>query len=135
MALDLDDIAQLLAGSIDAMPVGRLIRQARDHMSHDASAIQLSSHSARHILTSHGDHLAPADLMMIPAVIQRGLWLADRERACRISFNSPGCGQHFVLAIKATVSRRELFVATFHRSNQNQYERLIRRGSILRPHL
>ena len=135
MSLDLDDIAQLLAGSIAVMPVGRLIKQARGHMSNEATAILLSSQTVRHILSSHGDHLSPSDLVVIPQVIQQGLWLADRDRACRISYQEHDTGRHFVLAIKATATRRELFVATFHRSNRKQFERLLRRGNVLRPHL
>jgi len=135
MALDIEDIARLLAGSSEPIPVGKLVNQAKSHLSQKTSAILLSTDTARHILVKHGDHIEASTLLLLPEALRMGLWIADRPSWCRISFLEKRTNVRFIAAVKATKCKRELFVGTFHRSQQSQTKSVIRRGKVLRNHL
>jgi len=134
MQLSLENIARLLSGS-DSIPAGRLINQARRHISQKTNTVLLSSDTTRHILTKHGDHVEPSTLLLLPDALKNGLWIADRERSCRITYVEPRTGIRFLIAIKATKNRQEVYVGTLHRCAKGQTKALLKRGNILRPHL
>lgn len=117
------------------MPVGRVINQARHHLSQKTSTVLLSTDTTRHILTKHGDHMEPSSLLILPEALKSGLWIADRERACRVTFVEPKTGIRFIAALKATKNRQEVYVGTFHRAAKGQTKALLKRGNILRAHL
>ena len=135
MALDIEDIARLLAGNSDPIPVGKIVNQARSHLSQKANVILLSTETARHILVKHGDHMEPSTMLLLPEALRMGLWIADRPLWCRVSFEEKRTGVRYIAAIKATKCKRELFVGTFHRSQKGQTKSVISRGNVLRNHL
>ena len=135
MALDLEDIANLLAGNSAPIPIGRIVNQARSHLSQKTSVVLLSTDSTRHILTEHGDHMEPSTLLILPDALRIGLWIADRGNSCRISFEEKSTGVRYLAAIKATQNRRELYLTTFHRAQKKQTKAVLKRGKILRNHL
>jgi len=135
MALDIEDIARLLAGNSESIPVGRVVNQARSHLSQKTSVILLSTDSTRHILTKHGDHIEPSTLLIIPEALRVGLWIADREFSCRVSYEQKETGVRYLAAVKATKNRREIYLSTFHRAQQGQTKSVLKRGKIVRNHL
>jgi hypothetical protein len=135
MALDLEDIINLLSGNTPWISVGRVVNQARSHLTQKTSTVQLSSDSTRHILSKHGDHLEPASLLLLPASLQNGLWIADRENSCRISYLEPESGIRYLAALKVTKNKSEVFLTTFHRAQKGQTKALLKRGKVLRNHL
>lgn len=135
MALDLEDIINLLSGQQSTIPVGRIVNQARLHLTQKTSTILLSSDSTRHILSKHGDHMEPSTLLLLPDALRNGLWIADRHNSCRISFFEKDSGVRYLAALKVTRDKKEVFVTTFHRAQKGQTKALLKRGNLLRQHL
>jgi len=88
-----------------------------------------------HILHKHGDHVAPHHLLSISIALQRGIWLADRDRCCQVIYQAHDDAPPIKVALKAVASRKEVFVTTFHVTNARQVSRYLKGGKLLRDHL
>jgi len=135
MALDIEGIAWLLSGNSEPISIGRIVNQARTHLSQKTSVILLSTDSTRHILTKHGDHMEASTLLLLPEALRLGLWITDRDYSCRVSFEEKETGVRYLAAVKATKDRREIYLSTFHRAQKGQTKSVLKRGTIVRNHL
>ncbi len=91
----------------------------------------LSCKSLHHILTDHPD-ITMFDLLCLPEMIKRGLWIADRKKsACVIYKHSEG-GLRYKSALKVVGDGYETYISTFHRVvDERQLKSIMKRGRVL----
>ncbi|WP_368465714.1 hypothetical protein [Hoeflea sp. TYP-13] len=96
--------------------------------------VYLSSASLEHILEKHGD-VEMLDLLVLPKLLETGLWIGDRPNTCSIAFQHPDDGNRYISAIKSAADGYEHYITTFHRCGKRQTKSLLKRGPVLRKHL
>ena len=134
MPLELSQLNGLLANRQQSVHVGHLPIETRVHMGASHDMVHLSSYSLKHILKKHDD-LELFDLLIIPKLLENGLWIGDRPNACCISYLDSFKGIRYIAAIKAADNGKEHYLTTFHKSHKRQTSALVKRGPTLRTHL
>ena len=125
------DLIDLLAGRKPEVEVGTLPQEVRRYLGCSRDTVFLTQYSLEHIFEAHGEHLMPKDILLVPEVLLRGLWLSDT----RPNFAIVSCAfekMRFKAVVKTTIERRRNYLSTFHRMAKRQTASLIRRGKVIR---
>jgi hypothetical protein len=133
--MDTDDILRLLSGSVQRIVVGQLPPVAVSILRCQTLNVMLSSEVAIHILRAHPD-LTTADWLSMPEMITRGLLICEKARPHRLvsCYQDPHSQQRFVLPMKLTKGRHEVWISSLHRSGKRQTKRYLRKGFIIKTH-
>ncbi|WP_159089153.1 hypothetical protein [Tateyamaria sp. Alg231-49] len=134
MEFTLDELIDLLAGRRGDLQVGVIPLEVRQHFGCSREEVFLSSESARHIIDEHGDHIGKNELLRIPEILTKGMWVADRKLACSVSFQTETPAIRLLAAIKITRNHSRMYVSTLHRAKKRQTKSKLKRGQLLRPH-
>ena len=131
-----EDLRDLMSGRMPRLAVGTLPLEVRRHFGRSEDKVFLSSESVVHILEKHGEHIGYEELLLIPKILEAGLWIGEFNRPewCSASLFLEDENRRLLAAIKVTKDRRESFVATLHQAKPRQIRSKMRRGIILRQH-
>ena len=88
MEIELEDLVRLVVGAIKELPGWPYSGRARDHLRCDSSLVYLSTQTAQKILRKHGEKVDLACILLIPTALNCGLWIADNDKACCVTYNS-----------------------------------------------
>jgi hypothetical protein len=66
------------------------------------------------------------DMLCLPWMIQRGIWLPDKKNFASVLYKDPETGRRFKGAVKV-VAEYETYISTFHRCKSTQWESLLKR--------
>lgn len=127
-------LLHLVAGRVKEIEVGYLPHEVARHFETSKTTVYLSSESALKITRKHGGSLLFGDYEKIPLALQRGLWIADRDNSCCVSYYDTEEKKRFIAAVKITKDRRRSYLTTVHLASKRQTKSLLRRGPILRSH-
>ena len=133
--VELEDLHRLVTGQVPILNIGRIPIEVLPYFRSTTQTVFLSTDSIIHILPEHEDHLEVPEFLKVPAVLERGLWIADRKMSCCISYFDAVESIRYIAAVKVTQRRHELYLKTFHRGAKRQTKTLLGRGSLLRTHL
>ena len=131
---EISDLKALRMGSRGELQVGVFPFEARKHLQTSREPIFLSTTSMRHILDAHGDHVTLELLLMLPKVLQWGMWVADRPTAFAVIYTREEDGQKFKAAVKITNDRRRGYLSSFHKVAPRKAKSILKRGNLIRPH-
>lgn len=134
--LTLENIIELISHKRPQVSVGTLPLEVRKHFGRSHDVVVLSAESAKHILTEHGEHIGHPELLKIPQVLEKGMWISENDRPewCIASFFEQNTGTRFLAAIKVTKDRKECFLASFYKVQKRQIRSKMKRGHVLRNH-
>ena len=124
-------LVQLLGGNRPEVEIGSLPLEVRKHVGCSKDTVFLTTESARHIIGKHGNHVTLDELILLPLLLERGLWLSDRNKTHTVVCNQIG-PTRFKAVVKVTVDRTRTYVVTMHRMAPRQTKSLLKRGSVLR---
>ena len=128
------DIDELTAHRRPQLAVGTIPHEVKIYFRCSKDVVYLSSESAVHILERHGDHIGKSEFLKLPAILERGLWIADRPECCSVSFHDQDLGRRYIAAVKVTKDRSRSYLTTLHFGQVRQVRALMRRGPLLRKH-
>lgn len=126
-----EDLVELLAARRPEVEVGSMPFEVRKHFGCSRDTVFLTTDSIRHIVKKHGDHVALKELLLLPQVLAKGLWLADH----RPTYSVITCeldGVRYKSVVKVTRDRKRSYATTFHRTARRQTKALIKKGKPLR---
>lgn len=126
------NLVDLLGGRLIEIEVGTIPHEVRLYLGSSKDTVFLTKFSIKHIFDSHVDHIDIDELLVLPTVLTKGLWLSDKKRNFAIATCEVGQNR-YKAAVKSTIARDRIFVSTFHRLAKRQTKALMRRGQILRP--
>jgi hypothetical protein len=135
MPFDLSQIEALDAAETDVALVGRIPETVANHIGAQLREVYLSHRSFKHIQVKHPT-VTSLDLLWLPMVIERGLWIAEKNRpncAC-VTWQNPETAHRYIGAVKVAGSGFEIYISTFHRAAKRQTRSLLKRGPILQTH-
>jgi len=136
MALELSQLYFLRSNRdpYASIEVGYLPQEVAAHFGCGLGIAYLSSRSLNHILDDHAD-INIVDLLHLPDLIQRGLWVADRANSACILYQPSGGFMRYASALKVAAGGFEPYITTFHRARERQTKAKLKRGRVLRNHL
>ena len=134
ISVTLEELAHLVAGKRPRLEVGYLPHEVCRFFGTSKSTVMLSTESARHILTEHGDHIELKDLATLPKLLQYGGWINDRNNHCAVIYYSNEHRWHFHAVVKVTKDRQETLVVSLRKSRRKAVKRTVRNGQKLRDH-
>jgi hypothetical protein len=131
---DLNDFGSLLDRSFLEKEVGTLPLEVKNYFACSRDTVYLTSETAKKIEIKHRRHLHDHELNLLPSALQKGLWIADRENACVVSYFHSPTSRRFICAVKITAARDRAFLTTFHRASKRQTAATLKRGEVIRSH-
>jgi hypothetical protein len=131
MPLERSQIYELRKGRAE-VAVGPLPPVAVTFLGAAFPTVYLSAQSLRHIESCHPD-ISELELVCASAAIWDGL-LIGYENIVIASYLNPDSGQRYKAAVKSAQGGFDLWLTTFHRLSPRQTKRLLRRGTVLKPH-
>lgn len=134
MNLELSQLYELLAREDKKILVGHLPEAARNYMACKHDMIHLSGVSLKHILERHPD-VDLFEMQILPVALRLGLWIADRETNSCVSYWHKETGRFYKVSLKSAMKGTEVYVTTFHKTDQRKTRSLRNRGPVLRDHL
>ncbi|WP_319499297.1 hypothetical protein [uncultured Cohaesibacter sp.] len=134
MSLELSQLHKLKQTKGASIWIGKLPQEVQLHLGSKMDNIYLSQASLIHILTEHQD-VNLFELLIIPEMLLKGLWIADRPNWCCISFQCTEEDRRYKAAIKAADNGYEHYLTTFHKTSKRQTKSILKRGPVLRKHL
>lgn len=126
------DLIDLLNQKSLELEVGTIPYEAKGYLGCARDTVFLSNHSLRHIFENHGEHVSSRDLLLLPEVLTRGLWLSDQKRSNFVIVSCLVVETRFKAVVKTTLDRSRNYISTFHRTAKRQTKSLLKRGRVLR---
>ncbi len=124
---ELSLLHELAAGRHDPLQVGELLPRVLTRLGCRLPWAYLSKETFDKIMRKH-NHVTLFDLLILPDMMRRGRYVADRRNAVAVCYRHPETNKDFIAAAKVTADAYELYITTFHRAERKQVERLMRRG-------
>ncbi|WP_419953367.1 hypothetical protein [Methylobacterium sp.] len=120
MAVELSQLLQLLAGQRAVLTIGAAPRPVAQLIDCIPGIVNLGSKEAKHIFESHDD-MTGEDLMLLTFAVEKGRYYKDPKRPESLSVVYHSCltGKPYLLALKR-VGRGELWIATYHHTNEKK---------------
>ncbi|WP_281840392.1 hypothetical protein [Sinisalibacter aestuarii] len=134
MEIQLGDLRTLRAGHRGDLQVGVLPFEVKKYSRVSRDTVVLSTQSVRHILAQHGDHIALETLLLLPSVLQQGLWISDRKMAFVVVYQDDVSGVRYKVALKMTADQSRSYVRTMHKMQHRQTRSVLKRGDLVRRH-
>lgn len=134
-----NDLLLLAAGRRGDLPIGHICFEARKFFGTSRDIVYLSTQSMRHIRAKHGDHVDLATLQMIPLLLQKGMWIAEKSTRKNANFCGVSCKlseatPRYFVSLKYTRDLTRAYVRTLHKSAPRQTKQKIKRGKVIRDH-
>jgi hypothetical protein len=108
-------LTQLLAGKNNPLWICSIPDRARGVLGCSSGAVYLSTESARHILTGHGD-IDEFSILLLPIAIEQGRLLRERKRPrCVNAIYYGDDGKIYFVAMKTAQGGHELWVSSMYR--------------------
>jgi hypothetical protein len=133
MSLELSQLHRLLSTPSGSVPVGSLPDAVCARFGCRLGIVYLSSSSLKHILAKHPD-VSLMDMLHLPNMVQKGLWIADRPNSACVLYQLPESESRFASALKVTGDGFEPYVSSFYRVKKSQFRTKRTRGEILQEH-
>ena len=134
MEIDISELRSLRAGHRGDLQVGVLPFEVRKYLRISRDRVVLSTQSIRHILTGHGDHISVDNLLLLPSILEQGMWIADRPLAFAVVWQAGENDPRYKVALKTTADHSRTYVRSFHRMKARQTRSVLRRGDLVREH-
>ncbi|MER9361678.1 hypothetical protein [Mesorhizobium sp. M0500] len=100
-------------------------------MSASDDRVMIHPQYAPKLVFKHG--MLPMHLPLLPLCVELGTVLCTKDGALSFFYDEQVVfGKLFHLAIKTTGERHELWVMTFHKIDNSDYKRRLKRGELLR---
>ena len=133
MSLELTQIERLRMGpAACSVVVGPLPSEAGAYLGAKIPLVYLSRPSLDKIFLRHPD-LNDYDLLMAPYVLDKGTLLTDREPNVLVAYWKSGANERLYKAvIKLAVSRYDVWLTAFYRTDEPHVPSLHQRGRTLR---
>lgn len=123
----IDHMAERAAGRDMRIPIATVSQRAVAALRAKTSIVQLSGHGVDHIREGHKD-ITPEDFRVLPALLETGEAFRDGEGGDVITILAKIDDLWWRAKVRRTRSAQELFVLTFHRWEQEKYDRWVELG-------
>ena len=133
MPLELSQMYGLLQNPKGSVVAGRMPVAVARHFGCSLGIVYLSSRSLNHIIIEKR-HCEIIDLLVLPEMLDRGIWIADRENAACVAFHPPDTFSTLFCAVKIVGGGFEPYLSSFYPGKSRQIEAKRQRGMVLQEH-